>query len=45
MLARPISVKRDIYIKFGNRCRTNGKEVRIVLEGVMKAYAEGKITV
>lgn len=42
-VARPTPVDRDIYIKFGNKCRSNGQEVRIVLEGVMKAYTEGKI--
>lgn len=43
-LSRPTPVSREVYIKFGNKCRSNGFEVRDALEGIMRQYINGKIT-
>lgn len=37
-VARPIPVSREIYVAFGNKCRSNGYEVRKVLEVIMQSY-------
>lgn len=36
--ARPTPVDKKIYIKFGNKCRTNNREVREVLTDLMSLY-------
>lgn len=36
--ARPAPVDRKIYVKFVNKCRTNNKEVNIVLTDLMVVY-------
>lgn len=35
---RPTNVNRNLYIKFGNTCRSNGKRIADVLETLMDAY-------
>lgn len=38
--ARPTPVDRKIYVKFANKCRTNGREVSDVLTDLMKLYSK-----
>lgn len=36
--ARPTPVDRNVYIKFGNKCRTNRREVSEVITDLMNLY-------
>lgn len=40
LVARPTPVNRDVYIKFGNNCRSNDREVHEVLVDLMQLYIQ-----
>ena len=42
MVARPTPVDREVYVSFGNKCRSNGREVRDVLVEIMQNYIDEK---
>ena len=35
---RPTPISKDLYIKFGNKCRTNNQGISIVLEKLVNLY-------
>jgi len=35
---RPTPIEKSIYIKFGNKCRTNNREISDVLTNLCKIY-------
>ena len=37
-LARPAPIKKSVYVKFGNKCRSEGYEVSYVLEQLCLIY-------
>lgn len=41
-MMRPTPVNRDVYIEFGNKCRSNDCEVRDVLTEIMQKYIDEK---
>jgi len=40
LTARPTPVARKVYIKFGNKCRSNGEDIKIVLTKLMTLYTK-----
>jgi hypothetical protein len=36
--ARPTNIDNDLYIKFGNKCRTNGQNIGKTLQNLLKEY-------
>lgn len=37
-MTRPTFVDKDKYVKFGNICRSNGREIGVVLNDVIDLY-------
>lgn len=37
-ITRPTTIDKNLYIKFGNKCRTNEKEISTVLEQLVALY-------
>jgi len=35
---RPTQIDKSLYIKFGNKCRTNGQEIGVALEQLIALY-------
>ncbi|GAI26683.1 unnamed protein product [marine sediment metagenome] len=42
LVARPTPVDKGVYVEFGNKCRSNGREVRDVLVEIMQNYINEK---
>jgi len=39
-ITRPTPIDKEIYISFGNACRTNGSEIGDTIESLLKLYIE-----
>lgn len=37
---RPTNVDEDVYIAFGNKCRTNHRRIAAVLKDLMQSYID-----
>ncbi|MBU0959252.1 MAG: hypothetical protein KKB31_04890 [Nanoarchaeota archaeon] len=39
-MARPTPIEKSLYVKFTNKCRTNGREINVVLSELMLLYSK-----